>query len=277
MASCSYSLRFAGLHFRILAPQPLCLPENLRAFMVDEPFGHEPDWVIEIIFGSEHVAYTDADHVKRFPWKDGEYFFRVVPTGRERICRLFVPLGIAERFCVNANWMLFLMMERLLLPYGRIILHSSAVIHKGEAILFTAPSGTGKSTQASLWESHLGAEIINGDKVIIHADGGWPVAYGGPVAGTSRIFRDLQAPIKAIVYLRHGKNNEMTFLDQRHAFMALYSQAVKSPNDQGFNEALIPLIAKIAEKVPVADYTCQPHFSAVEYLRNRLYSYQTDK
>jgi hypothetical protein len=215
-------------------------------------------------------VYNDADHVKRFHWKDGESFFRVVPAGSDHLCRLFVPEGIAEKFCINANWMLFLMMERLLLPYDRIILHSSAVIHEGEAILFTAPSGTGKSTQASLWESHLGAEIINGDKVIISADGDRPVAYGGPVAGTSHIFRDLQAPIKAIVYLHQGEDDRLTLLDPRHAFMALYSQAVKSRDDQGFNQSLLPLIAKIVEKVPVIDYFCRPSFSAVEYLQSHL-------
>lgn len=268
--SCFYDLRFAGMHLRILAPRALCLPENLRSFLVGEPTDHRPDWVIEVIFGSDRVAYGDTDHVTRFPRKDGNGFLRVIPATDDRICRLFVPDDMADKFCINANWMLFLMMERLLLPYDRIILHASAVIHEGEAILFTAPSGIGKSTQASLWESCLGAEIINGDKVIISSDGERPIAYGGPVAGTSRIFRDLQAPIKAIVYLHQGKQNELTFLDQRHAFMALYSQTVKSRDDQEFNQALLPLIARIVEKVPVLDYSCQPNSSAVEYLRSRL-------
>lgn len=265
-----YNLRFAGMLFRILAPRPLCLPENLRPFLIGEPTEQEPDWVIEVIFGSQGITYGQNDHVTRFPRKDGEGFLRVVPADSRGICRLFVPDDIADKFCINANWMLFLMMERLLLPYDRIILHSSAVIHEGKAILFTAPSGIGKSTQASLWESYLGAEVINGDKVIVSADGDKPIAYGGPIAGTSHIFRDLQAPIGAIVYLRQGKNNELTFLDQRHAFMALYSQTVKSRDDREFNQALLPLIASIVEKVPVIDYFCRPDFSAVDYLRSQL-------
>ena len=161
-------------------------------------------------------------------------------------------------------------MEHLLLPLDRIILHASAVIHEGEAILFAAPSGTGKSTQASLWEAHLGAEIVNGDKVIVSADGDRPMAYGGPVAGTSRIFKDIQAPIKAIVYLHQGKENELAPLDRRHAFMALYSQAVKSHDDGAFNRSLLPLIERIVERVPVVDYHCRPDISAVEYLRGCL-------
>ena len=166
---------------------------------------------------------------------------------------------------------------RQVLNFEGYYLHSSAVIHEGGAILFTAPSGTGKSTQASLWETYAHAEIINGDKVIVSASDGVPVAYGGPIAGTSRIYKDAQAPIRAIVYLHQGAENQLTLLDRRHAFMALYSQAVKSGEDAAFNEALIPLIAKIVERVPVADYSCQPNASAVEYLQSRLNSIPSDK
>ena len=270
MTSHSYDLRFAGMLFRILAPRPLCLPENLRPFLIDEATKDRPDWVVEVIFGTGNVAFTEQDSVTRFHWKDDEYFWRIVKAGGDNTCRLFVPEGIADKFVINANWMLFLMPERLLLPFGRIILHSSAVIHEGGAILFTAPSGTGKSTQASLWERFADAEIINGDKVIVSASGDAPVAYGGPIAGTSRIYKDVQAPIRAIVYLHQGSENQLTLLDRRHAFMALYSQAVKSSEDKAFNEALIPLIAKIVETVPVADFFCQPNASAVEYLQGRL-------
>ena len=272
MTSHSYDLRFAGMRFRILAPRPLCLPENLQSFLTDEASKDRPDWVVEVSFGTENVQFGKLDSVKRFHWKDNEYFWRIVPAGGDNTCRLFVPEGIADKFVINANWTLFLMLERMLLPFDRIILHSSAVACDGQAILFTAPSGTGKSTQASLWEACTGAEIINGDKVIVSASGDVPMAYGGPVAGTSRIFKDMQAPIRAIVYLHQGPENRLTFLDRRHAFMALYSQTVKSADDAAFNEALIPLIAKIVDKVPVVDYFCQPNASAVEYLQGRLNS-----
>ena len=222
------------------------------------------------------MEFGELDSVTRFHWQNDEYFWRIVPAGGEKTCRLFIPEGIADKFVINANWTLFLMLEHMLLPFDRLFLHSSAVIHEGKAILFTAPSGTGKSTQASLWETFAGAEIINGDKVIISTDEDLPVAYGGPVAGTSRIYKDAHAPIRAIVYLHQGPENKLAFLDRRHAFMALYSQAVKSSDDAAFNEALIPLIAKIVEKVPVVDYFCQPNASAVEYLQSRLNSTTSD-
>jgi hypothetical protein len=271
----SYNLRFAGMLFRILSPRALRLPENLNSFLTDEIEEDRPDWIVEVSFGTDHVEYGERDFVKCFPWKDGECFWRIVPADGDRTCRLIVPDGIADQFVLNANWTLFLMIDRMLLPFDRLILHASAVIHEGQAILFTAPSGTGKSTQASLWEDCVGAEIINGDKVILSA-GDVPIAYGGPIAGTSRIFKDVWAPVRAIVYLHQGSENTLTFLDRRHAFMALYSQAVKSSDDAAFNEALIPLIEKIVEKTPVVDYYCQPNASAVSYLQSKLSNFPTD-
>lgn len=268
--SYTYDLGFAGIRLRILAPRSIQLPENLNSFLSPCPDTREPDWVVEVIFGTEQVHYRASDMVKEFPRGDGDSVWRIVPADRDRVCRLFVPRSLEKKFCVNANWVLFLMVDRLLLPLDRVILHASAVIRNGEAILFTAPSGTGKSTQAALWEAHLGAEIINGDKVIVSADGDRPIAYGGPIAGTSRIFRDIGAPIRAIVYLRQGKTNHAELLGQRQAFMRLYSQAVKRSDDPDFNEALLPLLEKIASGVPLLEFSCLPDTSAADYLLERL-------
>ena len=51
-------------------------------------------------------------------------------------------------------------LERRMLQKDSFILHSAYIRHRGRAILFSAPSGTGKSTQASLWAQYAGAEII---------------------------------------------------------------------------------------------------------------------
>ena len=55
-------------------------------------------------------------------------------------------------------------LETLLLKYDGLLLHSSFIRWRGEGILFSAPSGTGKSTQADLWVKYEDAEILNGDR-----------------------------------------------------------------------------------------------------------------
>lgn len=264
----SYDLRLAGILIRVLASRELQFPDCYLPFLAKTTAYDRPDWFIEVYFGKGELSLAEGDHITRFPRRSGDDFLRVVPADSFNICRLFVPPEMAESFVRHANWTLFLMPERLLLPHDRVILHSSAVIdHDGAAVLFTGPSGSGKSTQAALWEDTFGAEILNGDKVIISTNGNDLVAYGGPVAGSSQIFKNQSAPIKAIAYVRQGPENRVTRLDERRAFMTLYSQMIKSPDDAAFNGALLPHIVKMVETVPILELTCLPDASAAEHLR----------
>ncbi len=269
----SYDLRVAGIRIRILAPCELQFPACYTPFLIGETETiayEQPDWCIEINFDTGAYAPVEGDRVTRFPRKSGDDFLRVVPAGRVHTCRFFVPLEMADSFVRHANWTLFLIPEQLMLPYARVILHASAVIDGGEAVLFTAPSGGGKSTQAGLWEQVFGTEILNGDKVVIAADEMPIVGFGSPVAGSSGIYKNKDAPIKAIVYLKKGASNHAVRLDERRAFMILYSQMVKNRMQASFNRELLPLIAKIVESVPVVELTCTPEPSAAVYLRGWL-------
>ena len=98
--------------------------------------------------------------------------------------------------------------EQLLLQQNRLLLHASFIKYKGNGILFSGPSGIGKSTQAELWKRTRGAEIINGDRAAVGlADEGW-TAWGIPYAGTSGICHNESAPLLAIVVLRQAKEIE---------------------------------------------------------------------
>ena len=49
-----------------------------------------------------------------------------------------------------------LALERRLVKKDSMVLHCAYVEYKGEAVLFSAPSETGKTTQANLWEKYRG-------------------------------------------------------------------------------------------------------------------------
>ena len=56
----------------------------------------------------------------------------------------------------------------ILAGYGQLVLHSSYVLtQSGAAVLFSGPSGIGKSTQAALWQQYAGADVINGDRTLL--------------------------------------------------------------------------------------------------------------
>lgn len=53
---------------------------------------------------------------------------------------------------------------------GMLVLHSAYIVTRGgEGILFSGPSGIGKSTQAALWERFAGARTVNGDRALVPA------------------------------------------------------------------------------------------------------------
>lgn len=83
-------------------------------------------------------------------------------THRVQLKAARYPGGVGVKTVLNA-----LAAERLIARNGGFVFHSSYVEVDGKAVLFTAPSETGKSTQAELWRSLRGAEIINGDRSVV--------------------------------------------------------------------------------------------------------------
>ena len=91
-----------------------------------------------------------------------------------------------------------------LLRRGSVVLHASYIVDRGEAILFTAPSGTGKSTQADLWKKLRGATVVNGDRALIQKTANGFTANGIFYSGSSGVCRNITAPLKAVVVLDRG-------------------------------------------------------------------------
>ena len=151
-----------------------------------------------------------------------------------------------------------------------MILHSSFIIHNNESILFTAPSGTGKSTQASLWEKYKGAEIINGDRSAIGTRNGEYFAYGLPFCGSSNICKNKEAPLKAIVVLKQAKENSVRRLSKIEAFKILLGQVAINRWNKKDMELAMTLIEELIEKVPVVMLSCRPDKEATDVLNDYL-------
>ena len=160
--------------------------------------------------------------------------------------------------------------EQVLNTFNAFILHSSFIKYQDKAILFTAPSGTGKSTQADLWEKYENAEIINGDRSGIRKlDGKW-TAYGLPIAGSSGIYKNKKAEISHIIVLKQGKENKLTKLSPREAFVKLYSETLVHTWDKEFQENIINMITDVVQNVQIYQYESLPDKSAVEFLKKQV-------
>lgn len=161
-------------------------------------------------------------------------------------------------------------LESLLLRHGGLILHSSFIRWNGRGILFSAPSGTGKSTQASLWERYMGAKILNGDRAgIRNVNGAWR-AYGLPYAGSSRIFCNESAPISAIVVLRQGSENILRKMKAPEALRALLPEFSAHRWNAAFMNKVLDIAAAAVGDIPVYCLECRPDPEAVRLLHDTL-------
>lgn len=159
-----------------------------------------------------------------------------------------------------------MMIESLLLARESAILHSSVIAADGQAILFTAPSGTGKSTQAELWRKHRNAEVLNGDRALLRFGNGEPLACGLPFAGTSGICNRFELPIRAIVFLSQAKENRIERMRPTAAVRALVSQISLHKWHAQDVQYAVDLSLRLAECLPIYHLACLPEESAVECL-----------
>lgn len=111
---------------------------------------------------------------------------------------------VLGRFLVLAAQLIY---RRYLIVRGGLVMHGVSIRDGDRAIIFSGPSGMGKSTQADLWVKHRGAQIINGDKSSLIWRDGLLSTTGSPWSGTSRIFTDLAAPIGSVVFLEQARED----------------------------------------------------------------------
>ena len=128
-------------------------------------------------------------------------------------------------------------------------LHASLVEKDGYGVLFTGPSGIGKSTQAKLWEEYLNAEIINGDSPVIYEkDGEW-FAAGIPWDGKDQLYVQRNLPIKAIIVLEQAPVNEISKMNGINAMEKLMQQVLYPVWDQEAMDRVTALMYRCALKV----------------------------
>lgn len=161
-------------------------------------------------------------------------------------------------------------LEKILLDQTAILLHSSLIEYQGHGILFSAPCGVGKSTQANLWEKYKNSEILNGDRAGLRWNQKEWMAYGMPFAGTSGIYKNVSVPITAIVILEQNNENKIRRFTPMEAIRKLLPECSCRRWDNDFMNQLFDLLIVLVQKVPVYLLQCRPDEEAVEVLYNTL-------
>ena len=161
-------------------------------------------------------------------------------------------------------------MRELMIRHDTMILHASRVMLGGRAVLFSAPSGTGKTTQANLWKSVLGAEIVSNDRTVIRKTRDGILTSGYAVDGGAPVCDPRPVPPCALVILRQGPENHAERLPVSAAFCDLIGQtALDLWNPEEIAKAEM-LWLDILSECPAWRLTCRPDEEAVNCLYEAL-------
>lgn len=175
------------------------------------------------------------------------------------------PTGMTAKTLLNAC-----AAEHLLARADGFLLHCALIESDGTAIAFTAPSGTGKSTQAALWQQYRNARILNGDRAALRIKDGHPWADGIPFSGSSRICENRSLPLKAIVYLTQAPRSECVRLTGAQAFARVWEGISVNTWDRTDLETVSQTLQQLLLTVPVFQLRCTPDESAVTALWQHL-------
>lgn len=175
------------------------------------------------------------------------------------------PLEICEGTCIHRA------ATRALVKYGVMLIHSAVITVDGEAFVFMAKSGVGKSTHIRLWQKVFGerAVVLNGDKPYFTFENGVLYAHGTPWRGKEFLGCNMKAPVRGMCLLHRGAENEISPATSRDAVGQIFHQ-VLLPQDGADMAAFMMMMDKIVRNVPMYNLYCNMEDDAARVAYNGM-------
>lgn len=152
--------------------------------------------------------------------------------------------------------------------YGAVLFHGAAIAVDGEVYLFTAKSGTGKTTHIRYWLEQFGdrAAIVNGDKPFLKITESGAFACGSPWQGKENFGSNVILPLKAICLLQRDCFDHIEKVGFAPNLAAVLRQTYQPPTAQGMEQTL-DLLTGLAKQVPLYRLGCtmDPNAALVAY------------
>lgn len=207
--------------------------------------------------------------------KDGGYQFIVKDINKYDCCLLITNDDFSDCHCAlngNYNMRCFGLNNALMLVFAfaasrqqGLLVHASLVRQDGVGYAFIAKSGTGKSTQVSLWLRFLpNCDLMNDDNPIVRIIDGKPWIYGGPWSGKTPCYRNVKAPLGAITRIDRAKVNSVERLEPIEAFASVLPACSTMKWDSRIFNDICDTVTKIVETTGVYTLHCLPNREAAE-------------
>ncbi|MBQ0083748.1 MAG: hypothetical protein KBS52_03160 [Clostridiales bacterium] len=155
--------------------------------------------------------------------------------------------------------------HREVMKYDGLMFHSSCVVVDDMAYLFSADSGTGKSTHTALWLKLFGdrAYILNDDKPVIRIIDGQAYVYGTPFSGKTDLNHNRKVKIGGICFLSRGEKNEIKKISVKDALPLFMKQTFNRVDMQEL-ETLLMVLDKVLSQVNTYSLSCNMDIEAAK-------------
>lgn len=282
--------QFGHTKVGLILPEDMPIPQNMQLFACQSEnvqkvytlqFEDDLEKIVEVFLkenpetktitrNNMKILSTQNKECRVLKFEGDAAPYAVYVEQEEARVNTYVSSRIKEMLQYDAVFGSLLGLEKLMVAQNALILHSAYMCRSGKAILFSAPSETGKSTQAALWEKYRGTKTINGDRsLLICEEEGWS-AYGWPICGSSEICHNEHYPIEAIVMLYQAKENKIRRLNLLESMKKLMSQITINMWNTEFQMRAMDLIQQLAEGIPVYELGCDMSENAVKCLEEML-------
>ena len=265
-------LTVAGINLRIFSDRELPFQDCLKDFYnpfdkadiiyntvtVNNPDDFVPSGAKQVYSGSGMTVFELGGQTYHRYFYGGE--LSVVNIGEKKT--IYISADESRPLNIQKS----LALETEILNFDGIFMHASLIKTGNKGIIFSAPSGIGKSTQASLWAKHRGARIINGDRAAVRFVNGKWLAYGSPWAGSSGIYLNESTELSAIVFLGQASQNTVKRLSGARAFSAMMRGGIFPYWSKAKMDVACGISERLLSEVPVFEFNCTPDKSAVEEL-----------
>lgn len=169
-----------------------------------------------------------------------------------------ITTGIHEKMAIDNA--LMIMFALATAERGTVLFHAAVVSHEGRGYMFLGPSGTGKSTHASLWQRYIaGTALVNDDNPIVRiSEDGTATVYGSPWSGKTPCYRNVCYPLGGIVVLSQAPYNKIQRLSGIYAYAALMESISGKRWDERIADGLHQTENALASAIPVWHLECLP-------------------
>ena len=159
-------------------------------------------------------------------------------------------------------------LAQLLVQDDILLMHGAVVAVDGQAYLFTAKSGTGKTTHTRLWMRQFGdrAVMVNGDKPLLHITSEGVTVYGTPWDGKEHLSTNTSCPLKALCILTRSETNHIERISKKEALPMLCQQSYRPCSPIG-TQKMLALVDRLGSSVPLYRLGCnmEPEAALVAY------------